>query len=84
MKLQRFHYYQRKIQSATIQFFSLSKDYIKKNPNYQNKGFYIMCTGFTMAYRPKLPLHGLNLKESLIKKPRNIISSQVIIRIKYN
>ena len=37
-----------------------------------------------MAYRPKLPLHGLNLKESLIKKPRNIISGQVIIRIKYN
>ena len=25
------------------------------------------------AYRPKPPLHGLSLKKSLIKKPRNII-----------
>ena len=76
-KLQRFHYYQREIQNTAVQFFSLKKK-IKKNPNHQNNGFYILRTEFTVAYRPKLLLHELSLKKSLIKKPRNIISSRII------
>ena len=31
------------------------------------------------AYRPKPPLHGLNLRKSPIKKPCNIISGQIVI-----
>ena len=36
------------------------------------------------AYRPKPLLHELNLRKSPIKKPRNIISGRVVIRIKHN
>ena len=49
-KLQRFHYYQEKIQSVAVQFFSLSKA-TTRNPNHQNNGFYILRTGFTMDYK---------------------------------
>ena len=88
MDLQEFHYYQKKkIQTAAIQFFSLSKT-TSKNHNRQNKGFYILCTGFTMGYKNGQknfpPLHGLNLRKSPIKKPCNIISGRVVIQIKHN
>ena len=36
------------------------------------------------AYRPKPLLHELNLRKSPIKKPHNIISGRVVIRIKHN
>ena len=39
-----------KIQSATVQFFSLSKT-TTTNPNHQNYVFYILHTRFTMGYK---------------------------------
>ena len=39
-----------KIQSATVQFFSLSKT-TTTNPNHQNCVFYILHTRFTMGYK---------------------------------
>ena len=71
-ELQGFHYYQGKIQSAVVQFFSLSKT-TSRNPNHQNNGFYILRIGFTMGYKMgqkkflKPPLHGLSLRKSSIK-----------------
>ena len=51
MELQEFYYYQgKKIQSAVVQFFSLSKT-ISRNLNHQNNGFYILRIGFTMGYK---------------------------------
>ena len=47
-----------------------------------------MRTEFTMGYKmgqkTKPPLHGLNLKKSLIKNCYNIILDWVTIQIKYN
>ena len=45
--------------------FSLSQKTTTKNPNYQNNDFYILCTGFTMGYKPTL--HGLSLRKSPVK-----------------
>ena len=42
--------------SAAVQFFfffSSLKNYYKKNPNYQNNGFYILHTRFIMSYKPR-------------------------------
>jgi len=41
--------------------FSLSKT-TSRNPNHQNKGFYILCTGFTMGYKKgqKIFLHSMD------------------------
>ena len=50
-KLQRFHYYQGKIQSAATVFFF----------------FFFLSLSPAWAYRPKLPFHGLTLRKSLIK-----------------
>ena len=40
----------KKIQNATIQFFSLSKNDNNK-PNHQNNVFYILHIGFTISYK---------------------------------
>ena len=40
-ELQGFHYFQRKIQSAAIQFFFSLKNNIKKNSNLQKQQFFI-------------------------------------------
>ena len=45
--------------------FFLSQKTTTRNPNHQNNGFYILCTGFTMGYKP--PLHGLSLRKSPFK-----------------
>ena len=34
-------------------FFPLSKTITRKNPNYQNNGFYILHTRFIMGYKPR-------------------------------
>ena len=34
-ELQEFHYYQGKVQSATVQYFSLSRTITTRNPNHQ-------------------------------------------------
>ena len=34
-------------------FFPSLKNYYKKNPNYQNNGFYILHTRFIMSYKPR-------------------------------
>ena len=67
-----------KIQSTATVFHTLSRRQQQQNPNHQN-GFYILRTRFTMGYKTgqKPPLHGLSLRKSLIKKPRNIISCWV-------
>jgi len=48
--LQGFHYYQGKIKSVAVQFFTLSKT-TTRNPNHQNNSIYILCTGLTMGYK---------------------------------
>ena len=51
-KLQRFHYYQEKIQSVAVQFFFfVSHKTTTINPNHQSNVFYILRTGFTMGYK---------------------------------
>ena len=49
-ELQRFYYYQGKIQSAAVQFFSLSKVQ-PETLITKKRGFYILHTGFTMCYK---------------------------------
>ena len=40
MELQRFYYYQRKKQSAAVQYFSLSRTMTIQNPNHQKTVLY--------------------------------------------
>ena len=74
-ELQRFHYYQRKVQSAATVFLSLKNMATTPQKTLITKvGFYIQNgPKFFFAYRPKPPLHGLSLRKSPIKKPHNII-----------
>ena len=80
MELQRFHYYQRKIQSAATVFFSLSKTRQQQQTLIIKNGFYILCTGLQWATkRAKPPLHGLSLRKSLIKNHTTLFKSGRVI-----
>ena len=80
----------KKIQSTAVQFFFFSLSQRLHQETLITKTTvsisYIQDSQLAMkwAYRPKPPLHGLNLRKSPIKKPRNIISGRVVIRIKHN
>ena len=78
--------YQGKKNKVWLQcFHTLSRRRQYNKTLITKNGFYILHIGFTMGYktsqnfflgttyRPKSPLHGLSLKKSPIKKPRNII-----------
>ena len=81
-ELQEFHYSQGKLQSATIQFFSLKNNSFISCAQDSQGGLSMSTTAW--AYWLKPLLHGLSLRKSPIKNCNNIILGRVIIRIKHN
>ena len=79
-ELQGFHYSQEKMQDATIQF-SLSKQH---KTLISKKIVFISCAQDSQSLQNGLKIFELSLKKSIIKNYNNIISSWVIIQIKYN
>ena len=90
------YYFQVQIQDRVVQCFCLSNDtnqtliWDTNQTLIWNNSISIPDKRFTMSqkqadlgYWPKLLLHGLGLRKSLIKNGNTFISVQIIIRIKH-